>query len=572
MNNRSRVAKLSNQTLIDKKESTVLPSVFIASTIRLSRVPALFISLLFLASCSTLATNKTTVDQDANADKERAVLFHVEPVVPQTEVLALEQLLPALQEQGRAAPDRFDVIANNTPARVFFNSLVDGTEYNVIVHPEVGGTISLTLRNVTLAETLNAVQDLYGLDVVHSQYGIQVLPRRQQTKLYPINYLNVTRSGRSGMSVSSGQISSSRSSTSDGGVNSTQTNNQVVNASQVETESGSDFWQNLRVTLELMIRNDPTAQVVVDAKAGIVIVHALSHVQHDVQRYLEKAELIVQRQVIIEAKILEVTLNAGFQTGVNWSGFHGVKEVGGSRYNVNSGLTSEPLANPDFIQGIFSLGVTGSTFQGMIELLQTQGDVSVLSSPRIATMNNQKAVIKVGSDEYFVTDISNSTTTSTTGVSQTPDIELTPFFSGVALDVTPQIADNGEVILHVHPTITEVVERTKLIELSQDTFKLPLAFSTVRETDSIIRAQSGQIVVIGGLMQSKKVNTVAKIPLLGDIPLLGLLFRQQREQTLQSELVILLQPQVVGNAISDEELQRLNDRFSPIFTPMMPGQ
>lgn len=541
--------------------------------IRVLRAIGLFLSLLWLTSCSTLSTN----DKKDRADtpertNEPDVLFRVEPTVTQPDVIALEQLLPALQVQGSAAPERFDVIANNTPARVFFNSLVDGTAYNVIVHPEVSGHISLTLRNVTLAETLSAVQDLYGLDVVRSQYGIQVLPRRQQTKLYPINYLNVTRTGRSGMSVSSGQISSNRSSTSEGGINSTQTNNQVVNASQVETESGSHFWHNLRVTLELMVRNDPTAQIVVDAQAGIVIVHALSHVQQDVQRYLEKAELIVQRQVIIEAKILEVTLNAGFQTGVNWSGFHGVQNIGGSRYNVNSELTSQPVTNPDFIEGIFSLGLTGANFQGMIELLQTQGDVSVLSSPRIATMNNQKAVIKVGSDEYFVTDISNSTTTSTTGVSQTPDIELTPFFSGVALDVTPQIADNGEIILHVHPTITEVVERTKLIELNQDTFKLPLAFSSVRETDSIIRAQSGQIVVIGGLMQSKKINTVAKIPLLGDIPFLGILFRQQREQTLQSELVILLQPQVVGNALSDDELQRLNDRYSPIFTPIMPGR
>jgi MSHA biogenesis protein MshL len=197
-------------------------------------------------------------------------------------------------------------------------------------------------------------------------------------------------------------------------------------------------------------------------------------------------------------------------------------------------------------------------------LLQTQGDVRVLSSPRIATVNNQKAVIKVGSDEFFVTEVSTTTTTSTTSSTQSPDIELTPFFSGIALDVTPQISNGQEVILHVHPTVTEVEERVKTIELGSEEFNLPLAYSTVRETDSIIRAQSGQVVVIGGLMQNRKVTTEARVPLLGDIPLLGWLFRQQRQESVQSELVILIQPHIVDGAIPVEEIGEINRRFSTL--------
>ncbi len=202
-----------------------------------------------------------------------------------------------------------------------------------------------------------------------------------------------------------------------------------------------------------------------------------------------------------------------------------------------------------------------------MQLLKTQGDVHVLSSPRIATVNNQKAVIKVGSDEFFVTDVSNTTTSTTAGVSDTPDISLTPFFSGIALDVTPQISDSQDVILHVHPTITEVVEKLKTVQLNNDDYKLPLAFSTVRETDSIVRARSGQIVVIGGLMQTRTVNTEARVPLLGDIPVLGWLFRQVREERVQSELVILIQPRIIGTGIDDAQIQELNRRYSYLLPP-----
>ena len=125
--------------------------------------------------------------------------------------------------------------------------------------------------------------------------------------------------------------------------------------------------------------------------------------------------------------------------------------------------------------------------------------MNVLSSPRIATMNNQKAVIKVGTDEFFVTDISSTTVTGA-ATTTSPSIELTPFFSGVALDVTPQISEQGEITLHVHPSVSRVEDQIKSIEFGTDdtTLTVPLARSTVREADSIVRARNGQVVVIGG--------------------------------------------------------------------------
>ena len=191
-------------------------------------------------------------------------------------------------------------------------------------------------------------------------------------------------------------------------------------------------------------------------------------------------------------------------------------------------------------------------------MLETQGQVRVLSSPRISTLNNQKAVIKVGSDEFFVTDVSSTNTTTTTGIAEpTQDVTLTPFFSGISLDVTPQINQHEEVTLHVRPTVSRVQDQNKKISFGEDrVLELPLALSTTRQSDSIVRARSGQVVVIGGLLEDVSDNTDANVPWLSKLPFLGVLFQQQRKDLVRSELVILLRPQVIGADTWLEELQK----------------
>jgi MSHA biogenesis protein MshL len=228
---------------------------------------------------------------------------------------------------------------------------------------------------------------------------------------------------------------------------------------------------------------------------------------------------------------------------------------------LNSGLdvSDIPFGN------LFAIGSSTSNFASLITLLSTQGSVHVLSSPRVATVNNQKAVIKVGSDEFFVTDISSDNTTTIAGTITSPDLTLTPFFSGIALDVTPQISKDGEVILHIHPSISEVTDQVKTIVLGEEELRLPLAFSTVRESDSIVKALSGQVVVIGGLMKTISSDDKGGVPGMDEVPVVGELFKQKRKLNRRSELVILLRPIVVdknrawANYIqqSAERIQRL---------------
>jgi MSHA biogenesis protein MshL len=505
--------------------------------------------LLLLGSCS--AQQEYPVAQDALKD----VLLLDEVLVPES---AYDALTPTLNS-STLAPERFDVVARNNTPKAFFLGLVDGMGINMVVHPDVKGRITLNLKSVTLEETLKAVRDIYGYQYQQTSYGYRISPKTLKNKVFQLNYLNVTRQGTSGMSVSGGSVLASSNNDDSGSSNTADS----TTASKIETQAVTDFWSNLQQTVKMIIGSGKDRRVIVDAMAGLIMVRAFPNELASVQEFLERAELSLQKQVIIEAKILEVSLNDAFQAGIQWDSFG--QGVGGtfasSSKDVSGQITSANIINPDNLAGIFSLNINTSDFTGVISMLQRQGEVQVLSSPRISTVNNQKAVIKVGTDEFFVTEVTNNVTTTGDSTTSVPEFGLTSFFSGIALDVTPQIGDDNEVILHVHPSVTEVEERTKIISLGGDTYNLPVAFSSIRETDSIIRAASGQVVVIGGLLQSKKSNTQANVPWLSRIPILGHLFKQSSKSTVKSELIILLQPTVIEPKTWNKEIKKIKDNF-----------
>ena len=334
---------------------------------------------------------------------------------------------------------RFDVSAKDVEAKVFFPSLIQGTSLSVAVHPDVIGSISLSLKGVTLSEVLQVVEDIYGYEISREKRILRIYPAGMRTETFPLNYLQMERQGLSLTSVTSGRISESSDSSS-GGSSSNNNNSSSSNGNNSDSGSGSDttngtfirsstntdFWGDLKQTLVSIVGDTGNGrQVVVTPQAGLVTVRAFPNELRQVKKFLETAETHLQRQVILEAKILEVTLSDGYQQGIEWQNVLGhVGDTDVTFGTSSSGGVSDQITSA--IGGVTSMKISGADFTTMINLLDTQGDVDVLSSPRVTAANNQKAVIKVGTDEYFVTNVSSTTVGGTTPVT-TPEVELTPF-------------------------------------------------------------------------------------------------------------------------------------------------
>lgn len=552
---------------------------------------------------------------DKVVEQQRAQKDHPPSVPAEVSKTLLDNNAIAAGGNIKGSYDRFDVSVRDVPAQAFFLGLVNGTGINLVVHPDVSGSVTLDLKNVTVDEVLRVTRDIYGYEYKRDRNIYTVYANALRTEVFQINYLDVQRVGVSDTSVvigqgqSSGNNNNSNSNSNTGGGNNASSGGEMANllsmiesaqgknttgnarsgsalapGSRVQTLNRTDFWSSLEKTIVSIIGGESESRsVMITPQAGMVVVKAMPNELSAVRDFLERSELSVKRQVILEAKILEVRLSEGFEAGVNWGAISGqisaaknlrdgfsLNTDGSSPVDEFRDLTvTEVYRNSNGTREAISYEGReriGGTIAGLIQvtditkllsLLETQGTVQVLSSPRVSTVNNQKAVIRVGSDEYFVTGISSNQTSNAATTTSTPNIELSSFFSGISLDVTPQISERGEVILHIHPVVSEVTDQQKVFTVGDEEFALPLALRGVRESDSIVKAANGQVIVLGGLMTESSNVTDGKRPVLGDIPGVNALFRTKHKAKAKTELVILLRPIVVGENTWDAQLNEV---------------
>lgn len=549
------------------------------SVFLLGRYAPLVVSLLggvLLSGCGALDRPLRTPDVSAaiKADLPPAAAPKPSAVVPAKVSEALAEPPPPVV--APAPEPRLDLLVNNAQAREVFLAIVADTRYSMLMHPDVSGTLSVTLRGVTVAEALEAIRDVYGYDFKMEGRRITVYAPTLQTRVFSLNYPTSQRQGSSELRVSSGAAlqQSTSGGTTNNTANSTNGTSSQPENSRVSTTSKSDFWGELTGAIKSLVGNGEGRSVVASPQAGILAVRAMPEELRQVDKFLKATQASVERQVMLEAKVVEVELRDGYQSGVNWGAFNNDGSTQVAAGVIGSGVTSTnafvqgtttingAVAFPSVATGggLFGLALATSQFGAVLGFLETQGDVQTLSSPRVATLNNQKAVLKVGTDEFFVTNVSGGTnsssgTSSSTTTSTLPTVTLTPFFSGISLDVTPQIDDGVNVTLHVHPSLTTVTEKSKQIDLgSAGNFKLPLASSAVNETDTLVRIQDGSIVAIGGLMQLESSRNASGIPGTTSMPGLGALFGNRATQGRKKEVIVLIKPTIIRTA-ADWEAQ-----------------
>ena len=561
-------------------------------------IPAAAGAALLLSGCQAGSRHDTYDAIGKELDKakaaQQAAPAPVDDAVANALLPPVSSLASQLPKARPALEERFNVAFNNVPAQQFFRSIVAGTRYNMLVHPEVGGNISANLKDVTIAETLEAIREMYGYDYKIEGTRITIRPLTMQTRMFQVNYLTAKRRGMSNLRVNSTSVADAGGvNRNNGGQNQGNTGNNTggqnqggqnggnavqIDSTDINTVSENDFWGELKAALDAIVGSKEGGRsVVISPQSGVVVIRAMPDELRSIDAYLKATQLAVDRQVILEAKILEVELNDRFQSGINWASFASIKSSHPNRVSggmIGPGANLAPLprdgGQPAIIangQGLsastgfslsnaataagslFGFAFQTNNFAALISFLESQGQVHVLSSPRVAAMNNQKAVLKIGTDEFFVTGVTNTVNTTDSGTTNTPSVTLQPFFSGVVLDVTPQIDDKGNILLHVHPSVSQVSTVNKDVDLgTAGTVRLPLAASSTSELDSIVRGQNGQVVAIGGLMRQASTGDVDQLPGADKLPVLGALFRNKNRVNQKRELVVLIKPTIVEGA------------------------
>ena len=524
----------------------------------------LSVSLGLLAGCAADRPLQTPdVGEEIRASLEPTMAS--KPVT--TPFYSLAEILPPLVE---SLPEpRLDLLVKNGSAREVFLSIVADTNYNMLLHPEVAGNLSMTLHTVTVLEALEAIRDVYGYYFRMEGRLITVYPPTMQTRIFTLNYPHSQRDGSSSLLVASGGLTSSSGGSQD---------------SMVNTTWQSNLWEEITSTVLSIVGTEGGRSVTTSPQSGIMVVRAMPDELLQVDQLLKTAQIAVERQVMLEVKIVEVELYDGFQSGIDWSQMATGLGVSGAIGMVGSSTTSNALvgsvqsglpsfnagsaslletgvALPPGTAGLYGLALAGHGFQAVLGFLQTRGNVQTLSSPRIATLNNQKALLKVGTDEFFVTNVAGGGTSNNadgTTTSSLPTLSLTPFFSGISLDVTPQVDSTNNITLHVRPSVTSVVEKLKNVDLgSAGSYSLPLAASSVNEFDTMVRIQDGNIVAIGGLMKVESTSKTSGLPGTSDMPILSFLFGNQVKVGRKKELVVLNKPTIIRTADDWEKQTQL---------------
>lgn len=494
-----------------------------------ARTLTLTILITFTVACSPVAPlQKNNVKESNDIMQTLVTQTHPKPAPTMLNQAALASLMPPVTLKNTQLQKRFDINVKDMPLNEFVTALMHQLGQSVIVDPTLTTKVTLSLDNVTLAEVLQALQDTYDIHYQKMSYGYRISLPKLETKAFVLSHLNLIRKSVSNSEINSVDLS-----------NHTKGNGGTSTSLSSNTDD-ANFWAEIKASLKGLLAGDSKASFSIDQNTGVIMVTALPSTLKQVSKYIQTTQDILNREVVIEAKIIEIQLNRSYETGIEWNKL-------GFSYNSLTGTIRTPSQD--------------SSFTSVIKLLSTQGRVTVLSSPRVVTLNNQQALIKVGKDRYFVTNVNSDTTPIGQTATLSSNVDLQPFFSGIALQVLPEISMNGEIRLFIHPIISQVEDDTRNIELSKtQTLNLPLAQSSIRETDNIVRVKSGQFIILGGLMQSTSSQSGKGLPLLDRHGI----YPDNDDNGEVDELLIILRAYIPDQETWAQDIKNFKERYNHI--------
>jgi MSHA biogenesis protein MshL len=512
------------------------------------KIIVLLLTVLALISCQTLKPKNKRMGATGHVNDpirtSASLATDIPPMVTQAPIISAPEPVEKLQT--------FTVVATAVPANELLFALARDARLNLDIDSSISSNVSINAIDQTLPQILKRVARQVSLRYYLDGPNLVIEKDSPFIRLYQIDYLNISRSTSSSVDIAT-QIASTGSDGGGGGSNSSTT---------VKNESENNFWKSLEENITLMANaGEVSGTLISNRESGTISVRTTASAHNDIQEFIDRVISSARKQVLIEATIVEVTLNDDFQAGIDWSQ---ISNGNGGSYQqsfLGGALGTAPFTALTYKNDNADRNVTAS-----IRALDAFGDVSVMSSPKIMALNNQTSILKVVDNRvYFETDATIIATTD--GVAGRPVVttEIKTVPVGFVMNVTPYITDDREIILNIRPTLSRILRfvNDPNPELADAGIVNAIPEIQVREMESVLRVADGNTAVIGGLMQDTASNTSSGIPGLRSLPGIGFLFGTHSEQLDKTELVIFLRPRIIDNASLDTSLQDFKRFLKP---------
>jgi MSHA type pilus biogenesis protein MshL len=520
----------------------------------------------------------------------------------------VQQTLALPKPQATRKAETYSVVVNNVPVRDLLFALARDAKVNVDIHPGIAGNVTLNAIDQTLPQLLTRVAKQVDMRFELDGPNLAVMPDSPFLKHYKVDYVNMARNVTGTVSTNT-QIATGTpgSGSTQGAGSSTSSNTGNISNTRIDNTSRNQFWESLEKNIKDLLRETDkilpegssetvveqssaqtasgaaalpqgsgqraaqaianalqanpnpnsasqaagssvvrrntfreAASVIINAESGVITVRATQRQHERIQEFVDRVVNAARRQVLIEATIVEVTLNDGYQQGINWTQL----ASGGALNFIGDALTKN-AANFSYTKG--------GNPDALVTMLNTFGTTKVLSSPRLSVMNNQTALLKVVENYVYFSVKADTTTTANVGTTTAYTTTPQSVSVGLVVSVTPQISDADAVTLNVRPTITSVAREVQdpNPDLKKNDISNLVPVIRTREIESIMRVASGNIAILGGLMEDKIDYQTRRVPVLGQIPLAGELVNNRNNAAQKTELVIFLRPVVIKDASLD---------------------